>query len=236
MDTSKVSKPCEEEQQEASHSKKNTTSDNSVIKRWKSLLSKLRFKKNIMSDNFFTEDQHTSKVSSRPGSVCIEKNDTSDDCFITERHRLFLPKMIFKNQENTNSIVTDQEILEVLSRSCSVYDEGDATRDNPVKIEQCTSDVLSKPKETIQEVPWNQENNTRVPASTSQFYHLINVPPKCPSNQENFTRYEPVLRKYQWNEETATPDKSFLLESVSTCSRIKGNIISNETFIQDWVS
>jgi len=41
---------------------------------------------------------------------------------------------------------------------------------------------------------------------------------------------------YQWNEETATLDKAFLSELVPTSSRIKENIISNETFIQKWVS
>jgi len=160
MSTSKVSK-CEV------CSKENNTSDNPVTTKWsKLLLPKLRFKRNIMSDNFFTKCQHISKVSSRPGSVRIQRNDTSDDCIITGRRSLLWSKMRFKNQENTmsdNSVTTDQEILkspsysdliQVSSRSCRVYDEGDAINDNLLTKKQCISDFLSKPRETIhQEVP-----------------------------------------------------------------------------------
>jgi len=85
-----------------------------------------------------------------------------------------------------NSITVDQEILkspscsdfiQISSRSCRVYDEENATNDNLVTKEQCTSDFLSKLRESIhQEVPsWNQENDMREVASMSQFYHLINV-------------------------------------------------------------
>jgi len=141
-----------------------------------------------------------------------------------------------------NSITVDQEILkspscsdfiQISSRSCRVYDEENATNDNLVTKEQCTSDFLSKPRESIhQEVPWNQENDMREVASMTQFYHLINVSPKYLWNRESFTRYEPILTKhiYQWNEETATPDKAFLSKPVPTSSQIKENIISNEIF------
>jgi len=42
-----------------------------------------------------------------------------------------------------NSFMVDQHTSKVLFRSCRTYDQEDATSDNPITVEQCTSDVLS---------------------------------------------------------------------------------------------